>query len=249
MSPETTPHSKPYEDYLENIKSVVYLLKTEPPVKEQITLLPKRKLANVIYCSCVLLFSSYLEKYIESIVVEMIDLVNKANLPVNRIPEQLRNSQIKDLLNELEEALEKEKSKTNIEAALIKTKDISERFNWFLNDTQLFHDLSGEPLIGDNRFSNPSPEKIDALFRVFGINSLVGHAIALENKPDRGALRDKVKEMIDKRNDIAHTGGTVVLTREDVISYWVYSRRLVRGIDRILGNETQRITGSTIIWR
>ena len=50
----------------------------------------------------------------------------------------------------------------------------------------------------------------------------------------------KVQEFIEKRNDIAHTSTTNELTQQDVVAYLRHSRRLVRGIDVVVGKQMQR---------
>jgi len=217
------------------------MLKSAPPNADQLLSGKKRNLANVIYYSCVVLLSSYLERYVESLTVEAIDAINNENPLLKTIPELLRVVQVKEMLSDLSMVLQKDMTKDNVSRMIRKSQSLLKDYGWFLDDLQPFGKLKGEPLIGDNRFSNPSPEKIDALFRHLGIRSVVGRVIGLETKSDRVAVRDKVKEMIDKRNNIAHTGGTVTVTGQDVAAYLLYSRRLVRGIDTLIGHEVKKL--------
>lgn len=248
MLSSSLSYSKAFTEYLENRRRIVYLLKSAPDDSEQLLYREKRLLANVVYCSSVLLLSSYLERYVESLLVEAIDAINNANILVQDIPEALRLVQVKEQICDLASTLQKDMTKDNVLKMLQKSKGLINNHNWFTCDFQPFNQLSGETLIGENRFSNPSPEKIDQLFRHLGINSVVGRVIGLENKPDRAAIRDKVEEMVDKRNNIAHTGGTVTVTRQDIMDYLVYSRRLVRGMDILVGQEVQKIIRCSWPW-
>ena len=248
MAINVLSRSKVFAEYLTNRQSIIELLRSAPPDSEQLLSVKKRKLATVVYCSCVLLLSSYLEKYVESLVVETIDVLNSTNLLVRHIPEPLRVVQIKEVMQDLSKLFQKDVTRVNLTKMLQESQSVIANYGWFLDHSQPYNKLSGEPLIGDNRFSNPSPEKIDILFRHLGINSLVGRVIDSERKPDRGAVRAKVTEMVNKRNDIAHTGGTVTVTREDVAAYLVYSRRLVRGIDALVGQEVQKLIGGKWPW-
>ncbi len=241
-------HSRAFTEYLNNRQSIIDLLRSAPSSVEQLTSDKKRKLANVVYFSCVVLLSSYLERYVESLTVEAIDAINNANPQLHTIPEPLRVAQVKEVLFELSVIFQKDMTKDNVSKMIQGSQSLLSDCGWFLDELQPFGKLKGEPLIGDNRFSNPSPEKIDALFHHLGITSLVGRVIGLETKPDRGAVRDKVKEMVDKRNNIAHTGGTVTVTEQDVVTYLLYSRRLVRGMDFLVGQEIQKITGGAWPW-
>jgi len=247
-SPINFPRSKSFGEYIANRDTVKDLLKFAPNTSQQLASPKQQKLATTIYCSCVVLLSSYLERYVESLVVEAIDAINNANILLQLVPDQLRVSQVKEWIYDLSETLQKEMTKGNVEAMIRKSHLLHTNCQWFLEETQPFTKLKGEPLIGENRFSNPTPEKIDELFRHLGIKSLVGRVIGSESKPDRGAVGDKVKEMVEKRNNIAHTGGTVTVTFQDVASYLQYSRRLVRGIDSIVGKEIQQFAGGLWPW-
>ena len=248
MSLSNLSRSKALTEYLNNRQSVIDLLRSAPSNADQFASSKKRKLANVVYYSCVVLLSSYLERYVESLIVEAIDAINNGSPLLQSIPEMLRVAQVKEILYDLSTTLQKDMTKDNVSQMIQKSQLLLSDCGWFLDDLQPFGKLTGEPLIGENRFSNPSPEKIDDLFRHLGIISLVGRVISLETKPDRGAVRDKVKEMINKRNNIAHTGGTVTVTEQDVAAYLLYSRRLVRGMDTLVGQEVQKITSGLWPW-
>ncbi len=241
-------YSSAFKEYLDNRKNILCLLKAVPTDSEQLGSIQKRRLANTIYCSCVVLLTSYLERYIESLVVESIDGINSSNLPLQSIPDSLLVVQVKESLEALTSKLQKDLTKDNVFQMVLASQQLSITHEWFLKEADVFDKLSGEPLIGENRFSNPTPAKIDELFRHFGIGNLVGRAIGLEGKPDRGVLPDKTKEMIEKRNNVAHTGGTVVITKQDIRDYLIYSRRLARSIDLIVGQEIQKITGGSWPW-
>ncbi|MEW5988565.1 MAG: MAE_28990/MAE_18760 family HEPN-like nuclease [Chloroflexota bacterium] len=250
--PPINPPSKAFAEYLENWESISDFLEVAPPDSEQLLSGKKRKLAIVIYRSCILLLSSYLERYVESLMVEAIDAINYANLFAHQIPERLRIAQVKESLNDLsltlQKRLQKDMTRDNVTAMLQKSQIVSNDYGWFLDDAQQFNKLSGEPLIGENRFSNPAPDRIDELFHQLGIDRLTGKVIGLEQGEDRRAIRDKVSEMVEKRNNIAHTGGTITVTEQDVRDYLQYSNRLVRGIDNLVGEEVQRIINGHWPW-
>lgn len=250
--PFVKPPSKAITEYLENWESISDFLKAAPPDGEQLLSDRKRKLATVIYFSCILLLSSYLERYVESLIVEAIDAINYANLLTDQIPERLRIAQVKELLNDLnltlQKRLQKDMTKDNVTAMLLKSRNVLIDCGWFLENGQPFRRLSGEPLIGESRFSNPAPDKIDELFHHLGIDRLTRKVVGLDQEEDRRAVRDKVEEMVNKRNNIAHTGGTITVTQQDVLDYLDYSKRLVRGMDNLVGEEVQRITNGRWPW-
>jgi hypothetical protein len=67
----------------------------------------------------VVLLSSYLERYVESLTVEAIDAINNANLLVQAIPELLRVAQVKEPLCDLALTLQKDMTKDNVLTRLL----------------------------------------------------------------------------------------------------------------------------------
>ena len=237
------PPSSSLFEYKENLSRIKRFLRSAPNDKKILSSIRLRDKANTTFYSSVLLLSSYLERYIESVVVETIDFLNSENLTVKQIPEALRKSQIRENLDEISGHFQKERVQTNIVILLGKLQNLLHTHDWYLKESEVMNKLSSDPLIGDMRFSNPSPDKIDILFRSLEIASITGKAVGRDKSPDRGAIREKVKELIEKRNNIAHTGGTVSVTKEDVASYIDYCERLTKGIDFILGEKLKEIAG------
>lgn len=183
-------------------------------------------------------------------VEEILEVINNANLPLHRIPNKLIMTQIKDPISNMSLALEKSALPNN---DFSKTQDTLQTFysdnEWFFKNNQSFNKFLAEPLIGENRFSSPSTKNIDKLFnKCLGITDIVGRSIGMENKSDRGMIKHKLDELIEKRNDAAHTAGTVPISKQDIADYIKYSRRLTRKIDNIVGCEVYSIT-NTWPWR
>lgn len=225
--------SQAFAEYLQNRREVVELLRALPPVAEQLRSRQRSELANAICRACVVLHSSHLERYVESLIVEAVDSINSAELPVVSVPEALRMAQVEVPLRAAYEVKD-----MNKKIGVLRTfvTDLS----WFWADGEVCTKLRGEPLISG--FDNPLPNRIDKLFEKLGVNSVVGRAVALDSRPDRGLIEAKVREMVEKRNAIAHTGMTTDLTHEDVRVYLRCSRRLVRNMDIIVGQHLQSLT-------
>ncbi|MBX7259694.1 MAG: hypothetical protein K1Y02_25280 [Candidatus Hydrogenedentes bacterium] len=190
-------------------------------------------MANALYRGSVVLLSSHLERYVESLIVEAVDAINSVNPAVSSLPEALRMAQIEQSLRV---AFETKNVATRIGAL----KSIVQDMSWFWEDTGTCNRLRGGPLI--DGFDNPLPRRINRLFESIGVGGVVGRAVGLDGSTDRGIIEVKVEELVQKRNAIAHTGMTTDLTQEDVMFYMRCSRKLVRGIDIIVGGQLQGIT-------
>lgn len=232
-------YSNAFDEYVHNRYEVNEILHTAPPDGEQLTSPRRRELANALHRGSVMLLSGHLERYVESLVVEAIDAINSAAPPVNQIPEPLRMIQAEQALFDAWGSSQRDRKKT---MQIIK-KSVSE-FPWIWSDKDPCGNLKAEFLIGENRFSNPTPYKINEVFDYFGIGKVVSKAVDLYQSPDKGLIEIKVSELIQKRNEIAHTATASSLTRQDVIDYLIHSRKLVRAIDIVVGRQIQTITGA-----
>jgi hypothetical protein len=239
------PHwSNAYLDYLEKRREVIELLRAEFCDLPRMSPPRRRELANAIYHGSVVLLSAHLEGYVESLVLEAIEAINSAHVPIVMINEKLQTGQVKESLDKLANMFGKDRTKKNIQDVMLEMQGFLSGNAWLLADDSVpCNTLRAEQLVGGDRFSNPSPKKIDNLFAYFGIQNMVGRAVGQESKPDRGIIEGKVDELIHKRHWIAHAALRVDLTREDVITYLLATRRLVRCIDIVLGQEIEKIVG------
>lgn len=226
--------SKAFLEYRQNRQEVIELVRIAPRVEEQLRSRKSNQLANALYRGSVVLISSHLERYVEALVVEAIDAINAARPHVNSIPPLLRLAQIRQPLRLAHET-------DNIEKKMSTLRALMSDYSWFWDETQTCDRLRSDALIND--FDNPLPNRIRILFSPFGNSDVVGPAIGLDRSDNRRLIEGKVRELVEKRNAIAHTGMTADLTREDVITYLTCSRRLARGIDVIVGKQIQIITG------
>lgn len=239
----TKPISGSQFDFLENIENVALMISFAPSINEQLKFPQKQKLAKAVYSSCVVLLSSYLERYVESVVVESVDILNTESVPTKSIPKTLKINQVKQHLDKLNGTIQQELNPNAIHSILEKSRDFVNDCSWFSNPDSVFTKFSPDNFINREKFSNPWPDKIDQVFLSFDIPKMVDNVINWENQPDSAALRIKVNELVEKRNDIAHTGGTIPITDNDIFEYDKYIRRLVIGIDHRVGEKIGKIIG------
>lgn len=244
--------SDAFIDYLNKREEIFLLLKASPPIEEQLVNARARKFANAILNSSVVLASSQLESYFESLVRETIEILNVAHLAKNKIDPRLVTVQAKNALSTLIEDLEREIPKENMGDSQAKIKTFLAKHSWYLQEeTAVFDTMDSEALVGGNRFSNPKPDRINDLFLKLGIKSVVKQAIAFESTR-RDVIELKVAELIDKRNAVAHlgqvseiapSGQSTELTRESVVTYLECARRLVRCVDIVVGRKVESMIG------
>lgn len=226
--------SQAYVEFRKNQHEVVELLRASPNDVSQLASPVKRQLANALHRGSVVLLSSHLERYIESLVVESIDAINLARLPATRLPECLLMKSIERKLYTAHMATKRAKK-----ASLLK--ELAGDYTWFWDGVTPCK-LSSAALVDD--FNNPLPARIDRMFLVFDINDVVGKAVGLSKDPGRAIIEAKVRELVEKRNSVAHTGMTFDVTRQDVIIYFRCTYRLVQGIDIVVGKSIQSLTGT-----
>jgi hypothetical protein len=227
-------HSKARGEYFRNGHEIFELLRTVPYDSDQMRSLKARELANALLRGSVVLLSSHLERYVESLVVEAVDALNLASLTADVIPEVLQLAVISEPVRQAHETKDSAKKASKLRALV-------DGYAWFWEATQACK-LSSEVLI--RSFDNPLPERIRVILRNFGISDAVGLAVAQYENPDRRLIEAKVQELVEKRNAVAHTGMTFDLTKADVVSYLVSTHRLVRGLDVVVGQAIQDVTGA-----
>lgn len=233
----TAPHtfSRAFAEYKQNRHEVIEILHAAPSVNDQMGSRKKRELANALYRGSVVLLSSHLERYIESLIIESIDAINEASPPIGRIPESLMLALIEPPLRSASETKDFGKK-------LAKIQEFVHDHEWHWNGSATCGRLNGDLLVSG--FDNPLPKRIREAFFPLGLADVVGHAVGRDTSPLRGLIEGKVRELVEKRNSVAHAGMTVDLTREDVVTYIICSRRLARGIDVTVGFAMSAIVGT-----
>jgi RiboL-PSP-HEPN len=240
-----TLRSRSFDEYISGWREVTEILRAIP--RDRFSSRSRRpQVSTALLKGCVVLLSSHLERYVESLASEAIDVMNAISPKNHLVPRALRMLHLEQPINSISNKWPSKNSDRfdqpqRMQERVEELRSLMVDCHFFFGDDELCGKLDSDLLIGD--FANPSPERIIKLFRYFGINNVVGKAISLDQKPDRGILDKKVDELITKRHSIAHTGSVTDLTREDVVTYLRCSRRLVRGIDIVVGQTIEPICG------
>lgn len=231
---EPRVRSGAFIEFYNNKREIVEILRAAPSDEDQLSSSAKRQLANALYRGSVVLLSSHLERYVESLLVEAIDAINAANLAVSAIPDGLILESIRRPLHDAHEA-----KRLSTKTGFLKT--IADNYGWSWDNVSPCR-LNSEAFV--ETFDNPLPERITKVFRHFDIGNVVGQAVGLSTIPQRAIVEAKVRELVEKRNSVAHAGMTSDITRQDVIIYLVCTYRLARGIDVVVGSRIQGIIGT-----
>ena len=231
---KTMPRSNAYKDFLLNRREVLELLHVAPTESEQLRSRKQLALANALFRGSVVLLSSHLEGYCEQVTVEGIDAINVAKPIVDKLPEQLRLAQTKQLLRDAHES-------TNFKKKIKAIRQFAVDYPGLWDSKLPFVQLTSDPLV--RTFANPAPEKITRLFKHFGdTDDVVQIAVRMDKSNHRFIIIAKVAELIEKRNAIAH-GTLINLTRQDINTYQICALKLVCRLDIVVGKQIQKMTG------
>ena len=229
------PTSQAFKDYLQSRREIGVLVLDMPSRKPNILTPRLADLENAICRSCIVLMSSHFERYIEDLVVDFIDALNASPIPVSKLPDSLAIRQIETSIKTIADIKDRGKK-------LQALQDLDNHHSWFWGDqASVCNTLQGDPLISS--FDNPLPNRVRDLFRNFDISDAVGMAISKDTRSNRGVIEALVKELVEKRNAIAHTGMTVSVTKQQVMDYFDSVYRLAFGIDWVVGERIEQLIG------
>jgi hypothetical protein len=90
-------------------------------------------------------------------------------------------------------------------------------------------------------FANPKPDRIDDLFGFLGL-SKPSNAVKWRNAPN-ARVKQKLRDLVDARNRIAHGRTGVRVLKDDVTSYRRYVEGFAKEFDDLVQARVQAITG------
>lgn len=198
--------------------------------------LPDRpRVVRAINRASVVLLSSHLERYLRGLNEEAVGVVNAAPISGSVLPEILRLQHSKIAIDELAEA-----QWTNRTAKLTQLV-VTDGWLWGPSPkANLHHDR----LLRWMR--SPSPERAVRLFRLWGVSDIFS---AITRQPHTNLrMKLKLKELVDKRNDIAHGDAGAEATYQDVTSYIAVVRTFCTRVDGILSRKISRYAGGIRPW-
>lgn len=198
--------------------------------------LPERpRVVRAINRASVVLLSSHLERYLRGLNEEAVGVVNAAPIGGSTLPEILRLQYSKIPIDELAEAQWVNR------AAMLSQLVATDGWLWGSSPKA---NLDHDRLV--RWMKSPSPERAARLFRLWGVSDIFS---AITRQPHTNQrMKLKLKELVDKRNDIAHGDAGAEATYQDVASYIAVVRTFCTRVDSILSHKISRYVGGIRPW-
>ncbi|WP_346354990.1 MAE_28990/MAE_18760 family HEPN-like nuclease [Azotosporobacter soli] len=215
-------------------REVFGLLKVSRKAYPEVTL---RNLSALkpIYRGAIVLLYSHLEGYIEDVIEESVEYLNRACIKSNQLPGRLKIANCEKVIAEISATTDPVKKEQLIEALIINNYP-------FWSDGELPPaKLEADFLTSD--FANPSPRKIEKLLKKMGIEKIFSEMFNLGfNKRRVGTLSTKIEALAEIRHDIAHGNFATACTDDDLIDYLKSVKLFCRCLDAKIGLHLEEIT-------
>jgi hypothetical protein len=197
----------------------------------------KRKTASyrVIGRASVVLLSSHFERYFYAINEEASSFINACGVSSNRLPERLRLVHSKLAIDNLQLAAWDRRTDGLTEFIEM------ESWLWINGSTGM---LKANKLLG--WMKSPMPDNLIRYYKDWGILDIFS---AITRKPQtRSAFFLRVRELVEKRNNIAHGDFSAQATVLDVKRYSATVIGFCRRADRVFGKHLGTIAQSAPPW-
>jgi hypothetical protein len=198
--------------------------------------LPDRpRVVRAINRASVVLLCSHLERYLRNVNEEAVRSINAATILGAALPESLRLQHSKIAIDELGDA------QWDKRAAMLAHLVQKDGWLWAaLPKADLDHDRLLRWL------KSPSPDRSKRLFRLWNISDIF--AVITRQPHTRQRMWLKLKELVEKRNDIAHGNSGAEATYQDVATYLAVVRTFCERADRALSRTLAEFLGGVRPW-
>ena len=198
--------------------------------------LPDRpRVVGAINRASVVLLSSHLERYLRNVNEEAVGVINAATIGGSALPEPLRLQHSATPIDELAVA------KWNNRASMLSQLVATDGWLWGASPKA---DLDHDRILRWMKTS--SPERTLRLFRLWNISDIF--SVVTRQPHTRQRMWLKLKELVDKRNDIAHGDAGAQATYQDVATYVAVVRTFCERADRVLSRTLAPYGGGNRPW-
>ncbi len=216
------------------IDEVNQLLSADPTPKGGLS--PAPEVTRAIVRAAIVLLSGHFERYVRAVSEEAVTAVNRQGVDAHKLSEKLR-----------------------LQHSRISAEQLIER-KWENRAAQLEQFISSEGwlwsraprtyLVADRLLTwlkSPKPEKVVRVFELWGIDDIFDQ---ITRKPQtRSKFWYRLRELVEKRNNIAHGEFTIEATRDDVKTYQDTVRVFCRRADSALERALNRRLGVVRAWQ
>jgi hypothetical protein len=191
--------------------------------------------SNAVNRGCLVLLSAHLEGYLEDLVLEAIDYLVQAGIPVDRLPLLLRALHVEDHLRQMEQMRDR-----NARAPRIERMFAREAPMWAAGG-QLQQTMM-RPTMVCAEMDNPGSTEIRQFLELLGVD-------LEEHLTQRGVsdLLRRINGLVFKRNGVAHGEVTASATHGDVDDYIVLVTDLCGNIDAAMAGSLRDICSLTAL--
>lgn len=198
--------------------------------------LPDRpRVVRAINRGSVVLLSSHLERYLRGLNEEAVGVIDAATIGGSALPETLRLQHSRIPIGDLAE------SQWDNRAAMLS--QFVAKDGWLWGSTPKAN-LDHDRLL--RWMKSPSPERILRLFKLWGVSDIFSAVTRQPHTRQRMTL--KLKELVDKRNNIAHGDPGAEATYKDIATYVAVVRTFCTRADGVLSRLLAAKAGGSRPW-
>ena len=195
-----------------------------------------RTTAQAINRAGVVLLTAHLEGFVEDLVVDMIDELNKAQPSTGRIPKVLLAAHVIEELTTIAKMTDPQARADRIERLF------RGQASLWLDYTLKSGSLKSAPVTAT--LGNPGAKEIARILALLGM----GNVFSQVQLPDGGDPEKRINEIVGIRNAIAHGGGPAVGDQQ-IDSYAASVDAVAASLEREAAAHLQAISGiSTLPW-
>lgn len=182
--------------------------------------------------ACVVLLSSHLERYIHAVNEEAVDWLNNHRCGLDRFHEEFLLTQSRGAVDELAN-----KSWEKRGSAL---RNFITTHGPFWTEGGTTGDLLHEPLL--TWMKAPKPESLVRFYRLYGIPNIFESVT--RSRAAKGALYLGLKELVEKRNNIAHGDAQTEALPMDVTRYLQAVAKFATSADKGMARSLKHMSAS-----
>lgn len=198
--------------------------------------LPERpRVVRAINRASVVLLSSHLERYLRNLNEEAVSVINAATVDGLSLPASLRLQHSKAPIDELANA------QWDNRAALLSRLVATDGWLWGSSPKT---DIDHDRLL--RWMKSPSPDRARRFFKLWNITDIF--AIITRQSHTRQRMWLKLKELVEKRNDIAHGNAGAEATYQDVRGYLAVVRTFCERADGALSRALAQLCDGNRPW-